>query len=132
MPASIPPPPPPSGLKQQCVAGLQVASQGACAWSSFNFMSADAGSQSGMLPPPELLEEELELELLDVEPEELELLEELEPASVGPGFEGGGSVELDSFSVGSPAPSAPGISEADSAQAETTRTEATRPVATRA
>lgn len=138
MPASIPPPPPPSGLKQQCVAGLQVASQGAWAWSSLSFESTAAGSQSEMPLPPELLELELLELLLDVEPELPELLEELDvlvPDSVGPGFDGGGSVELEPSCLSSPAPLPPGpggISDADSAHAETTRTEATMPVATRA
>lgn len=147
MPASIgkPPPPPPSRSKQQWVAGLQVASQGACASISLIlesiFWMSPAQLHAGAPPPPELLELELLELLLDVEPElpELpELLEELDvlvPDSVGPGFDGGGSVELEPSWVSSPAPPPPppgGISEADSAHAETTRTEATMPVATRA
>ncbi|MBX3201906.1 MAG: hypothetical protein KF850_05210 [Labilithrix sp.] len=93
---------------------------------------------AGALPPPELLELELLELLLDVEPELPELLEELDvlvPDSVGPGFDGGGSVELEPSCLSSPAPLPPGpggISDADSAHAETTRTEATMPVATRA
>ncbi|MDF2693375.1 MAG: hypothetical protein K0S65_1758, partial [Labilithrix sp.] len=99
-----PPPPMPRRSKQQCVAGLHVASQGACAWISDIFSSIFAMSlpqeQAGTPLLPLVDPEELELLLddeleLDVEP----LLEDVEPASsFFPVFVGGGSEALVSCS----------------------------------
>ena len=137
-------PPPPSRSKQQCVAGLQVASHGLPAWISEILSTTTEGSQAG-IPPLPLLDDELELEPASgFDPPPLLLLLllllddelELEPASVFDPPVGGGSDARLSSSFSSPSAPGPGSrSEADSAQAETdeaTRTEATRPETMRA